>query len=213
MVKKREDTITFIPTYTQHMNVHAKENGSVLLEMQCTSHSKITLEYQWYKNKMLIQECAVHTGTTTPVLCISNADIDMDGSKYQCTTIASSLSVFNTKQITLKVDCPLDAYAHSLAAMYTAQPEVPRDTWPPVSSKKHINLALIRQEQVNYGAQYAHLTIREDMDDILQHKEAIEYDQVFKSLRCGQIIFIESRPGSGKTTFCTQDHSRLGHHK
>ena len=85
--------------------------------------------------------------------------------------------------------------------MYTAQPEVPRDTWPPVSSKKYINLALIRQEQVNYGAQYAHLTIRGDMDDILQHKEVIEYDQVLKNLRCGELILIEGRPGSGKTTF------------
>ena len=197
----REDTVTFVSTYSQHMNVHAKENGSVLLEMQYTSHLELTLQYQWRKNKIPIQESSVHTGTTTPVLCISNADIEMDGSKYQCTTIASPLSVFNTKQITLRVDCFLDIYTHSLAAMYTAQPEVPRDTWPPVSSKKYINLALIRQEQVNYGAQYAHLTIRGDMDDILQHKEAIEYDQVFKSLRCGQVIFIKGRPGSGKTTF------------
>ena len=198
----RENKITFIPTYTQNMNVHAKENGSVLLEMQCTCDREIlALEYQWRQNKIPIQESAVHTGTTTPVLCISNADIDMDDSKYQCTTIVSSLSIYNTKKITLKVDCPLDVYTHSLAAMYTARPEVPRDTWPPVSSKKHINLALIRQEQVNYGAQYAHLTIRGNMDDILQHKEVIEYDQVFKSLRCGQVIFIEGRPGSGKTTF------------
>ena len=198
----RENTINYISTYTQHMNVQAKENGSVLLEMQCTCDREGTLQYQWRQNKIPIQESAVHTGTTTPVLCISNADIEMDGSKYQCTTtLASSSSVFNTKEITLRVDCPLDVYTHSLAAMYTAQPEVPRDTWPPVSSKKYINLALIRQEQVNYGAQYAHLTIRGDMDDILQHKEVIEYDQVFKSLRCGQVIFIEGRPGSGKTTF------------
>ena len=197
----REDTVTFLSTYSQNMNVHAKENGSVLLEMQCTCDRETTLQYQWRQNKIPIQESAVHTGTTTPVLCISNADIDMDSSKYQCTTIASSLSVFNTKKITLRVDCPLDVYTHCLAAMYTAQPEVPRDTWPPVSSKKYINLALIRQEQVNYGAQYAHLTIRGDIDDVLQHKEVIEYDQVFKSLRCGQVIFIEGRPGSGKTTF------------
>ena len=201
----RGETIAFIPTYTQHMNVRAKENGSVLLEMQFTSsHREITLEYQWQQNKIPIQESAVHTGTTTPVLCISNTDIDMDGSKYQCTISAyihTKYDPFTTKQITLMVDCPLDMYTYSLAAMYSAQPEVPRDTWPPVSSKKHINLALIQQKQVNYGAQYAHLTIRGDMDDILQHKEVIEYDQVFKSLRCGQVIFIEGRPGSGKTTF------------
>ena len=203
ILETTENSITCLSTHTQHMNVHAKENESVLLEMQCTSHRDVTPQYQWQKDNIPIQENEVHTGTTTPVLCISNADIDMDGFKYNCDIYAPICTeeYIYTEQITLRVDCPLDVYTHSLAAMYSAQPEVPKDTWPPVSSKKYINLALIRQKQVNYGAQYAHLTIRGDMDDILQHKEVIEYDQVFQSLRCGQVIFIEGRPGSGKTTF------------
>ena len=60
--------------------------------------------------------------------------------------------------------------------MYLAQPEVPEDTWPPVGNKKYINLALIKQQKVNYGSEYTRLTIRGDMDDILQHKDKIEYN-------------------------------------
>ena len=39
------------------------------------------------------------------------------------------------------------------------------------------------------------------MDDILQYKEKIEYTEVSKSLKSGLVLFIEGRPGSGKTTF------------
>ena len=42
------------------------------------------------------------------------------------------------------------------------------------------------------------------MDDTLRQKEKIEYDQVLKGLRSGQVVFIEGRPGSGKTTFVQQ---------
>ena len=196
-------SLTFTPTYSRNMKIHAEENGSCLLEIQTTTYQPNRITYQWLVNEIEIPESTVHTGTTTAVLCISNADIEMDGFKYECTVLATGPCAprkFKTEQIILRVDCPLDMYTYSLARMYIAQPEVPRDTWPPVSSKKYINLALIRQKQTDYASQYARLTIRGNMDDILQHKEVIEYDQVILSLRCGQLILIEGRPGSGKTT-------------
>ena len=47
--------------------------------------------------------------------------------------------------VTLNVTCCLDEHRYDLNPMYLAQPEIPEDTWPPVSSKKFINLALIKQ--------------------------------------------------------------------
>ena len=191
-------------------NLHTSENVSVLLEVQITSNKELTtLAYQWLKDEQPLQCCEAYSGTNGPILCITNADIDMDGSKFSC-EVKSNLTKdpVNTTPATLKVGCPLDEFQGSLSLMYLSQPKVPEDTWPPVSSEKHISLALIRQEQVDYSSHYARLTIRGDMDDILQQKEKIEYDQVLKGLRSGQVVFVEGRPGSGKTTFVhkiTQD--------
>ena len=191
-------------------NLHTSENVSVLLEVQITSNKELTtLAYQWLKDEQPLQCCEAYSGTNGPILCITNADIDMDGSKFSC-EVKSNLTKdpVNTTPATLNVSCPLDEFQGSLCSMYLSQPKVPKDTWPPVSSEKHISLALIRQQKVDYSSHYAHLTLRGDMDDILRQKEKIEYDQVLKSLRSGQVVFIEGRPGSGKTTFVhkiTQD--------
>ena len=195
-------------------NLHTSENVSVLLEVKITSNKELTtLAYQWLKDEQPLQCCEAYSGTNGPILCITNADIDMDGSKFSC-EVRSNLTKdpVNTTPATLKVSCPLDEYQGSLSLMYLSQPEVPEDTWPPVSSKKHISLALIRQQKVDYSSQYARLTIRGDMDDILRQKEKIEYDQVLKGLRSGQVVFIEGRPGSGKTTFVHKITQDWAHH-
>ena len=101
----------------------------------------------------------------------------------------------------LNVTCCLDEHRYDLNPMYLAQPEIPEDTWPPVSSKKYINLALIKQDRINYSSSYTCLTVWGDMDDILQHKEKIEYEDVIGDLKSGHVLFIEGRPGSSKTTF------------
>ena len=197
-------------SFRHSQNLHTNENASVLFEVQVNSSKELTtIAYQWLKDEHPLQCCEAYSGTNGPILCITNADIDIDGSKFSC-EVKSNLTKdpVNTTPATLKVSCPLDEFRGSLSSMYLSQPEVPKDTWPPVSSEKHISLALVRQQKVDYSSQYARLTIRGDMDDILQHKEKIEYDQVFRSLRSGQVVFIEGRPGSGKTTFVhkiTQD--------
>ena len=98
----------------------------------------------------------------------------MWGCEFSCQINTNALpDPVITAPVTLKVSCVLDKYSNSLASMYLAQPEVPEDVWPPVSSKKYVNLAVIKQQNMNYSAEYAHLTIRKDIDDILRQKRRL----------------------------------------
>ena len=204
----------FVRARTSYVNntskLEAEENGSVLLEVQviCPPDEAITvLKYQWHVNGLPLSEGTFHakyTGFGTPILCVSDVNTEMDGLKYSCEVIFSTCAheqKFISKEVTLRVRCPLDEYRSGLASVYLAQCEVPDDTWPPISNTKHINLALIKQDtRANYTNKYVHHTIRGDMDDILQDKQRIEYADVLKDVT-GTVLFIEGRPGSGKTTF------------
>ena len=193
-------TVSYSPRYRNR--IEAKESGSVLLEIQVASETPAKTTYQWLMNEQALVETEGYTGTSSPILCISNVDVDMDGAEYSCIVDVNSREfAIKTKPVTLRVNSELDQYTPSLVSLYSSQPEIPQDTWPPVGNKKYINLAIIKQEQVNYSAEYTHLTIRGDMDDILQHKEMVKYDEVFKIFKSKKLLFIEGRPGSGKTTF------------
>ena len=206
-VKKSTGGIVVAPNYSTLSDIShritVEEKNAVLLETQvlCEEVTPNQIKYEWLMNGEPVSEREkVHKGTKTSILSIINADIDMDGFTYSCQVIIGGYT-YVTKPVTLKVNCPLDKHTFDLASMYLAQPEIPRDTWPPVSCGRHVNLALIKQGEVNYGAEYAHCTIRGDIDDILQHKEMISYDEVVHSLKTRQVLFIEGRPGCGKTTF------------
>ena len=85
----------------------------------------------------------------------------------------------------------------NLKDVYLSQPELPEDSWPPVSHETFINLALIKQGDIKDSA---HFTIQGDMDDVYRDKDSIAYESVFSDLSRGACLLIEGRPGSGKTT-------------
>ena len=43
------------------------------------------------------------------------------------------------------------------------------------------------------------------MDNVFQQKEKIEYSDVLNRLKSGQVLFVEGRPGCGKTSKITRD--------
>ncbi len=63
---------------------------------------------------------------------LHKAEIDWDGSVFSC-----QAADFEIAHVSVHVSCPLDQFKSGLASVYLAQPEVPDDTWPPVSSKKY----------------------------------------------------------------------------
>ena len=54
--------------------------------------------------------------------------------------------------------------------------EVPKDSWPPVGNSTFINLVLIKRNPISRCDYY---TVRGDMDNILESKERLEYEEVF----------------------------------
>ena len=86
------------------------------------------------------------------MLCIPHVDITAEGS-YTCEISAyygekaNKISV-RSEPIKLSVITPLDQYRSILINSYTEQPEIPEDTWPPVSHNTFINVALIKQEGI-----------------------------------------------------------------
>ena len=187
--------------FPKQNDIYLDENKATLLEIQITSGAEDN-KYKWLNDEMNWMK-----ESTEPILYFHEADIEWDGSELTCKLEPSVVTV---PAITVHVSCPLDQFKSDLASMYLAQPEVPKDTWPPIGNHKYINLALVKQQKVNYCSEYARLTIRGDMDDILQDKQIIAYNdkELYKSLKIGQLVLIEGRPGSGKTTFVhklTQD--------
>ena len=97
-------------------------------------------------------------------------------------------------------ETPILKFRPKLARLYTHKPVVSQDDWPPVLKMQYINLALISQQKFNFGDEYLHETIRGCVDDIMNKKEEIKYENVFAEVKDGDRILFDGRPGCGKTT-------------
>ena len=174
------------------------EENSTLLEVQVKTRHESNISYQWCKDGLPLVEGGDFIGCNKPILCIKKGwaaegayvckvDIEDDSTPAVCSEcINVSVSVSLLKKV--------------LVDRYCAQPEIPEDSWPPRSSNIYINLALIRQGNIEKAGEYARNTIQGDMDDVLANKDSIEYEDVFTDLESGTRLLIEGRPGSGKTT-------------
>ena len=176
-------------------NILITESNSALLEVQAGIVGDETISYQWTRNGSPLSDGLGYSGTCKEILYIDSVTIKSEGS-YVCKlqscreTIESDPIIVTVKVLPTR---------KTLIDMYCFQPEVPEDSWPPVGNK-YINLALIKQGNINSAGKYARSTVRGDMDDILRDKDRVEYEEVFSNFEEGCLLLIEGRPGSGKTT-------------
>ena len=174
-------------------------DGYLLFGVDVSSSTNSTLKYQWYKDgKELNDDSTQYYGSKESIISICIDTLTVEGS-YTCKIQQGDKSI-DSKNIILTIETPLDQYMKKLKDFYTAKPEVPGDTWPPVSIDTYINLALIKQQGIDNAGEYARCTIRGDADDVFKDKEKIEYESIFDRLGSGARLLIEGRPGSGKTT-------------
>ena len=96
---------------------------------------------------------------------------------YICRVKGANVEV-SSNPIELEVNPP--RLKKHLIERYCAQPETPEDSWPPQSGDTYINLALIKQGNIEKAGEYARNTVQGDMDDIMADKEGIEIVQKFQ---------------------------------
>ena len=169
-------------------NTRVRFGRSALLEVQ-VSDSLQSVSYQWMRDGKKLYYNDGYEGMKNNILCILEAT---DSGNYSCIIKTDDNSV-RSKEAYLEVIFPdRDDY---LVSKYSQFPEIPKDTWPPVSTGAFISIALIEGKKTSFSH-----TISKSIDDILEEKEVIEYKKVFGTYTIGALLLVEGRPGSGKTT-------------
>ena len=135
----------------------------------------------------------------------------LDGPIVQEADVASKLEELFFKKASPQI--PLDGLdiravykVHDkqlLMKRYSQDPEVPRDSWPPVGTRTFINLALIKSGVKPLKSDYS---VRGNADDILASKEKIEYLEAFGKYVSGSTV--TSRQWENDT--CSQGVQGLG---
>ena len=203
------------PIVRQSCDTTVAEEQSTLLEVQIASPCDASVSYQWVKDGCPLEDGSVYCGANKPVLCLKKATISSKG-MYTCSVqVKDAVSAIESACISVEVTRSVSQYKQILVDRYAAQPEVPEDSWPPVSNINYINLALIKQGNIDKGGEYARSTIQGNMDDVIADKDSIEYENAFSNLESGTRLLVEGRPGSGKTTL-VHKYSRdwaIGNHK
>ena len=176
----------------QSYDTEVAEGKSTLLEVQVSSSG--CESYQWSKDGQPLLDGADFSGVSSNMLYIERARQGTEG-KYSCCVSNGSETVCSD-EINLMVIYPTEK-EHLIKLYSLMESEVPKDSWPPVGNSTFINLVLIKQSPISRCDYY---TVRGDMDDILESKEVVEYEEVFREYREGALVLVEGRPGSGKTT-------------
>ena len=166
------------------------EGKSTLLEVRVDGRREKS--YQWSKNGQPLLEGIYFSGVSSNMLYINRASQHMEG-RYSC-SISNCQDTVCSGEIDVKVVYPPER--EHLLQYYHGMRNIRKTNF--------VNLVLIKQK----ARSRCDYTIRGDVDDILENKEVAQYEEIFSKYKEGEVVLIEGRPGSGKTTLVhkiTQD--------
>ena len=176
----------------QSVDVKVVNGKSALLEVRVEPNDAVN--YQWRKDGRNIFNSDVYSYVNNAILFISPVNLEAEG-HYSCCISRDGIEVYSN-DITLAVTFPqITRYFFDI---YSRLDELPEDCWPPVAVTTFINLALITKSKSDSCMN--DYTVQGDIDDIIETKEKIEYEELFGKYESGALLLIEGRPGSGKTT-------------
>ena len=189
----------------QSVDVEVPVGKSTLLEVRVISSHDTA--HQWKKDGDVLTEGEDYCGTNSSILLIKSVRPELEG-RYTC-SIVSDREKQSSDDIFLKMIFP--SISRYFVDKYIKSNELPRDSWPPVAATSFIKLALVTKKKAKTGI--LDYTVKGNIDDILESKEVVEYEEVFKKYEKGTVLLIEGRPGSGKTTLMhkvARDWARKG---
>ena len=160
--------------------------------------------FQWYRNEEMFEEGSKR------IVCISVNDITTEAN-YTYKYVSHNKRDKESQSVSVQVKTVIDKYKAILTEKYGEEPEVKADTWPVVEQNMFINLAVLSTKDINVECNLIRQSIRGDVDDIFYDKSTTDYRSSFSSIKEGDRILVEGRPGSGKTTLVhkiSQDWSR-----
>ena len=187
------DTVNPLLTISyQSDDIKVDDGKSTLLLVQASPIESVS--YQWMRDGQPLANTCTYSGVHDDILVVSHASQGTEG-EYTCCMSNQEREVCSNK-ITLTVLYPPAKI--QLLNLYSIHREVPPDSWPPVGTKTFINLVLTRS-----GTEHSDLSnyfIRGNADKVTAQKEKVEYEQIFSEYKTGELILVDGRPGSGKTT-------------
>ena len=183
---------TLLTILNQSYDTEVADGKSTLLLVQGSPRESVS--YQWKKDgQPLSKNSSYYYGVDDDTLFI-NARQGAEG-EYTCCVSNQGKEVRSNK-ITLTVLFSLAK--KRLLNLYSVHRDVPSDSWPPVGVRTFINLVLIKPNMNK--SKPSDYCISGDADKLAVMKKKVEYKQVFGKYRNRELILVEGRPGSGKTT-------------
>lgn len=186
----------------QSRAIEVDEEKSTLLEVQAVSVHGRTISYQWIKDGCpLNDKSEYYLGTNKSILCVNNANLASNGT-YTCELIVQkeTTPTEGLKSDPIKLKTRILPVRKVLVDLYSFQPDIQEDSWPPMNAKTYVNLALVQQEEIDMYDDFARYTLHGDMDDIKNRKVSMGYKESFGLYKDRALILLEGRPGCGKTT-------------
>ena len=163
----------------------------VEVSTKCVNYTWLKDECPTSKKRLYLSEKQLYEGINSNIFYIREVT---DCGKYAC-CIQGKYSVRRVEVVVNVVYPPKHVH---LTNLYSKLPEIPNSSWPPVCTSSFISLALIKQHKQRRDPHS--YVVNNSVDDILEEKETIEYQDVFGKFMKGTLLFVEGRPGSGKTT-------------
>ena len=177
---------------SQSLDTEVAEGKSTLVEVQTSCDGSES--YQWSKDGQSLVDGADYSGVSSNILYINRASHGTEG-KY-CCCVSSGNERVDSEEIGVVIIYPPEK-KHIMEVYSRFTSKIPENSWPPKCNATFVNLVLVKQKPMS-KCDYS--TIRGDVDDILESKEVTNYEAVFREFGKGELLLVEGRPGSGKTT-------------